>query len=174
LSFELEDIEKGGRPMVRNVFLTALFIVLVIPALACAHVEKQNLVDVRIVSDSGEEFQKYRAYPRVHQEGKFFYMEAVKGQRYSIQVEQVEQTHWLIAMGGISLMERNQTWNVMSGCTLLERMKRILSKGGEQVWTGRTGSTSPSSPTRMRRRFLQMRHRWGPLLMLSTGKSFMK
>jgi len=35
-------------------------------------------------------------------------------------------------------MERNQTWNVMSGCTLLERMKRILSKGGEQVWTGRT------------------------------------
>jgi hypothetical protein len=49
-------------------------------------VEKQNIVDVRIVSDSGEEFQKYRAHPRVRQEGKFFYMEAVKGQRYSIQV----------------------------------------------------------------------------------------
>src|SRR4030043_1770412 len=72
--------------MVRNVFLTALFIVLVIPALACAHVEKQNLVDVRIVSDSGDEFPKYRTHPRVRQEGKFFYMEAVKGQRYSIQV----------------------------------------------------------------------------------------
>ena len=72
--------------MVRNIFLTALFIVLSIPALACAHVEKQTLVDVRIVSDSGEEFQKYRAHPRIHQEGKFFYMEAVKGQRYSIQV----------------------------------------------------------------------------------------
>jgi hypothetical protein len=72
--------------MVRNVFLTALFIILVIPALVCAHLEKQNLVDVRIVSDSGEEFQKYRAHPRVHQEGKFFYMEAVKGQGYSIQV----------------------------------------------------------------------------------------
>jgi hypothetical protein len=72
--------------MVRNVFLMALFIVLVIPALACAHLEKQNLVDVRIVSDSGEEFQKYRAHPRVRQEGKFFYMEAVKGERYSIQV----------------------------------------------------------------------------------------
>jgi len=72
--------------MVRNVFLTALFILLVIPVLACAHLEKQNLVDVRIVSDSGEEFPKYRTHPRVRQEGKFFYMEAVKGQRYSIQV----------------------------------------------------------------------------------------
>jgi hypothetical protein len=72
--------------MVRNVFLTALFIVLVIPVLAWAHVEKQNLVDVRIVSDSGEEFQKYKVRPRVRQEGKYFYMEAVKGQKYSIQV----------------------------------------------------------------------------------------
>ena len=72
--------------MVRNVFLTGLFIVLVIPALAWAHVEKQNFVDVRIVSDSGQEFQKYRAHPLVLQEGKFFYVEAVKGQRYSIQV----------------------------------------------------------------------------------------
>ena len=72
--------------MVRNVFLAALFIVLSIPALACAHVEKQNLVDVRIVSDSGEEFPKYTTHPRIRQEGKFFYMEAVKGERYSIQV----------------------------------------------------------------------------------------
>jgi hypothetical protein len=72
--------------MVRNVFLAALFIVLVIPALACAHVEKRNLVDVRIVSDTGEEYQKYRVHPRLRQEGRFFYMEAVKGERYSIQV----------------------------------------------------------------------------------------
>jgi hypothetical protein len=72
--------------MARSVFLTTLFIVLVIPAFVCAYVEKQNLADVRIVSDSGEEFQKYRTHPRVRQEGKFFYMEAVKGQRYSIQV----------------------------------------------------------------------------------------
>ncbi len=72
--------------MVRNLFLTGLFITLVVPALACAYVEKQNVVDVRIVSDSGEEFQKYRAHPHVRQEGTFFYMEAVKGQRYSVQV----------------------------------------------------------------------------------------
>jgi len=72
--------------MERNVFLTALFIVLVIPALACAHLEKQNLVDVRVVSDSGEEFPKYRTHPHIRQEGKFFYTEAVKGQRYSIRI----------------------------------------------------------------------------------------
>ncbi|OGP73441.1 MAG: hypothetical protein A2W09_00920 [Deltaproteobacteria bacterium RBG_16_50_11] len=72
--------------MLRNVFLTVLFIVLVIPVSACAHVGEGNLVDVRIVSDSGGEFPKYRTHPRVRQEGRFFYMEAVKGQRYSIQV----------------------------------------------------------------------------------------
>jgi hypothetical protein len=72
--------------MVRNVLLTALFIVWVIPVFACAHVEKQNLTEVRIVSDSGKEFPKYRTYPRFRQEGNFFYMEATKGQRYSIQV----------------------------------------------------------------------------------------
>ena len=72
--------------MVRNVLLTALFIGWVIPVFACAHVEKQNLTELRIVSDSGEEFPKYRTYPRFRQEGNFFYMEATKGQRYSIQV----------------------------------------------------------------------------------------
>ncbi len=72
--------------MKRDIFLTALCIVLVIPVLACAHAGKENLVEVRIVSDSGEQFAKYRTYPRFHREGKFFYTEAVKGQRYSIQV----------------------------------------------------------------------------------------
>jgi hypothetical protein len=59
---------------------------LVIPGLAWTHAEKEGLVDLRILSDSGGEFPKYRTYPRVHQEGKFFYTEAVKGQRYSIQI----------------------------------------------------------------------------------------
>jgi len=58
----------------------------VIPAMACAHVEKANVVDVRVLSDRGVEFAKYRTYPRLRQEGSFFYVEAVKGDRYSIQV----------------------------------------------------------------------------------------
>jgi hypothetical protein len=72
--------------MARNAFLTVLFVSLVIPALVWAHGGKGEVVDVRILSDSGEEFPKYRTYPRLHPEGKFFYMEAVKGQRYSIQI----------------------------------------------------------------------------------------
>ena len=72
--------------MARSALLRVLFISLVIPALAWAHAEKEDVVDLRILSDSGGEFPKYRTYPRVHQEGKFFYTEAVKGQRYSIQI----------------------------------------------------------------------------------------
>jgi hypothetical protein len=48
--------------------------------------EKGAVVDVRIFSDSGQEYPKYRTYPHQHQEGKFFYVEAAEGQRYSIQV----------------------------------------------------------------------------------------
>ncbi len=72
--------------MARIAFLTVWFISLVIPALTWAHGGKADVVDVRILSDSGGEFLKYRTYPLQHQEGKFFYMEAVKGQRYSIQI----------------------------------------------------------------------------------------
>jgi hypothetical protein len=72
--------------MVRKAFLTLLFLVVVIPASACAHAGKGSLVDVRIVSDHGGEYAKYRAYPRVRQEGIYFYVEAVKGERYALQV----------------------------------------------------------------------------------------
>ena len=72
--------------MKRNALLMVLFVVWVIPALAWAHAGNGDVVDVRVLSDSGGEFPKYRTYPRRPQEGKFFYMEAVKGQRYSVQV----------------------------------------------------------------------------------------
>jgi hypothetical protein len=78
--------KKGGRAMLKKAFLAGLFMVSVIPALAWAHVGKGNTVDVRIVSDSGNEFAKYKIYPRVHREINYFYVEAVKGGRYSIQV----------------------------------------------------------------------------------------
>lgn len=72
--------------MVRKAFLMVLFIVSVIPALVWGHAGNGNVVDVRIVSDHGNEFKKYKIYPRVHQESNFFYVEAMKGDRYSIQV----------------------------------------------------------------------------------------
>ncbi len=72
--------------MRRIVFSTVLLISLAIAGLAWSHAGMEDVADVRILSDSGEAFPKYRTYPGRHQEGKFFYMEAVKGQRYAIQV----------------------------------------------------------------------------------------
>ena len=76
--------------MVRKAFLAIVFAVLVIPAAACGHVTghvaRWNDVDVRIISDSGGEFAKHRTCVRVPRDGKYYYVEAVKGERYSIQV----------------------------------------------------------------------------------------
>jgi len=72
--------------MVRKCYFLMLCVVLVIPLLAWTHVGKEKVVDVRIVADNGSEFSKHRVYPRCQQEGNFFYVEAVKGDRYSIQV----------------------------------------------------------------------------------------
>jgi len=72
--------------MTRKALAAMLFVGWVIPVFACAHVGMREVVDVRIVSDSGTEFAKYRTYPRVQQDGRFFYVEAMKGDRYSIRV----------------------------------------------------------------------------------------
>lgn len=72
--------------MKRYILMAVLFIVWVIPTLVWANEEKGKVVDVRVISDSGGEFPKYRTYLRRTQEGKFFYMEAVKGERYSVEV----------------------------------------------------------------------------------------
>lgn len=72
--------------MLRKVFLTLLFVVVAAPQWACAHIGHGDIVNVRIVSDNGTEFPQYRTYPRVRQEGRYFYVEAVKGEKYSIEV----------------------------------------------------------------------------------------
>jgi hypothetical protein len=72
--------------MKRIVFIAVLFISLAIPSLGCAHVGRNDVIDVRIVSDKGEAFPKYETFPRGHREGEYYYLEAVKGQRYSIQI----------------------------------------------------------------------------------------
>jgi hypothetical protein len=72
--------------MNRRAFVMMLSMVLAVPLIALSHVGKTTVVDVRIVSDRGGEFAKHRAYPRVRQEGSFFYVEAIKGDRYSIEV----------------------------------------------------------------------------------------
>jgi len=72
--------------MVRKIFLTVVIIVLAFPFAVSAYVSRDGAVNVRIISDHGSEFTKYRTYPRCREEGRYFYVEASKGERYSIQV----------------------------------------------------------------------------------------
>lgn len=72
--------------MRRIAFMAVLFISLVTPALGWAHFGRTDVVDVKIISDNGEIFPKYETFLRGHQEGEYYYLEAVKGQRYSIQI----------------------------------------------------------------------------------------
>lgn len=72
--------------MKRVALFMVLFIVGLLPAWAWGHSRGGEVVEVRILSDSGGEFPRYRTFLRRPQEGRFFYMEAVKGQRYAIEV----------------------------------------------------------------------------------------
>jgi hypothetical protein len=66
--------------------VSTLFMGGFLPVLSWANAGMREVVNVQIVSNSGTEFATYRTYPRVHQDGRYFYVEALKGARYSIQV----------------------------------------------------------------------------------------
>ena len=96
--------------MVHKMFLMLIFLVLVVPQWACAYVGG-GVVDVRIVSDSGGEFAQYRTYPRASHEGRYFYMEAVKGEKYSIEVanRSDRQIGVVIAVDGRNIISGNKS-----------------------------------------------------------------
>jgi hypothetical protein len=64
--------------------LLALFLSLPVPGRA--YVAEGSAVDVRIISDNGGRLAQYRTYPGICEPGRYFYVEAVKGDRYSIEV----------------------------------------------------------------------------------------
>lgn len=72
--------------MNHKAFSCALLLALLVPVLGYPHAARQDAVDVRIISDNGGEFPKYRTFPRNCQAGAYYYMEAAKGERYSIEV----------------------------------------------------------------------------------------
>ena len=72
--------------MTRKCFVGIVLSALLIPAGSMAHSERTSLLDVHVVSDRGSEFGRYRTYPRICQDGKYFYVEALKGERYAIRV----------------------------------------------------------------------------------------
>ncbi len=72
--------------MKRMAFICILLAALAVPALMSARPGPAPAAEVRVLSDSGAEFPRYRTYPRVRGEGAYYYMEAVKGEKYSIEV----------------------------------------------------------------------------------------
>lgn len=66
--------------------MIVLLIVLVLPFTATAKMWRAGAVDVRVVSDRGYEYKTYRTYPQTYSGGRYYYLEAVKGDRYSIKV----------------------------------------------------------------------------------------
>ncbi len=97
--------------MVKKSFLTALFLALVFPIAACAHTAKMGVTDVRVFSDKGSEFEKYRAYPNAAREGMYYYMEAVKGEKYSIEVKNTSDRRIgvVIAVDGRNIISGNKS-----------------------------------------------------------------
>ena len=56
--------------MKRKIFFTILFLATIFPVVGLAYPMRENVVDVKVVSDSGPDFAKYRTYPQIRQEGK--------------------------------------------------------------------------------------------------------
>jgi hypothetical protein len=59
---------------------------LFVPALLYAHTDPWSAAEVRVISDGGGEFPRFRTFPRLCGDGQYYYMEAVKGEKYSIEV----------------------------------------------------------------------------------------
>lgn len=72
--------------MTQKFVLVLVLAFLMVPLGLSAHSGYNRLLDVRIISDSSGEFNQYRTYPRVGTEGRYFYLEAARGARYSIRI----------------------------------------------------------------------------------------
>jgi hypothetical protein len=98
--------------MIRKSLLTLSFLVFAIPSLGCAHLSGKQVVDVRVIADHGGELRKYRTYPRVPQEGDYFYVEAAKGERYSVQVANRSDRRIgvVIAVDGRNIVNGNKSY----------------------------------------------------------------
>lgn len=72
--------------MIQRTVLMLVAMLFLVPVASQAHSDYNGLLDVRIISDNHGEFNQYRTYPRVGSEGRYFYLEATRGARYSISI----------------------------------------------------------------------------------------
>lgn len=85
-----------------------------VPALSRTSVmPQQPAVEVRVLSDSGGEYPQYRAHPACERrDGSYFYMEAVRGESYSIQVTNRlnRRVGVVIAVDGRNIISGQKSW----------------------------------------------------------------
>src|SRR5271157_1214014 len=72
--------------MKNKVLIISLSMIFGILVSAYPHSIKWNIVDVRVISDNGTEFPKYRTSPNASPQGTYYYLEAFKDEKYSLKV----------------------------------------------------------------------------------------
>ena len=73
--------------MKHQAIVVMLSLLAVMPALARTDAVAEPAVEVRVISDNGVEYPRYRTHPACERgSGSYFYMEAVRGEKYSIRV----------------------------------------------------------------------------------------
>ncbi len=125
----------------KSMLVMSMLLVLIVHGSAawaspCHRCEREYPAQVRILSDGGEEFARYRTYPRAALKGTYFYMEAVKGERYSIEVKNRSERQIAVV---IAVDGRNIINGEKSELKPTERMY-IISPHATNVFEGwRTG-----------------------------------
>ncbi len=112
--------------MPRKIILMVIAVLLLMPVYVHAYRGHGSVVDVSVVSDYGEIYPLYRTYPRSLQAAKYFYLEAVKGEKYNIRVSNLSgrRVGVVIAVDG-----RNIISGQKSGLSRNERMYIIAPNG---------------------------------------------
>lgn len=123
--------------MIRKILFTMVCLTLVTPLLLAARPCEADVVTVRILSDRGAEFGKYRTYPQARADGRYFFVEALRGERYSIEVTNTSPARIgvVVAVDGRNIIDGKR-----SELTHRERMY-ILGPRETQTFEGwRTGA----------------------------------
>lgn len=99
--------------MKHQAIVVMLSMLAVMPALARTDAVTQPAVEVRVISDNGAEYTRYRAHPACsHRNGSYFYMEAVRGEEYSIRVTNRtnRRVGVVIAVDGRNIISGQKSW----------------------------------------------------------------